>query len=128
MAHESDCCSAGKPWFVLACSGGSNVGQMTNEIAKELNEAGDAKFFCLAGVGGHIDGMVEKVKGAEGVLVIDGCPVGCGKHCMDAADLTGYEHLVVTELGIEKEQGYDLKACDREKVLSAARQKLRDRA
>lgn len=36
---------------------------------------GKGKFFRLAGVGGHINGMVESVKGTDKVVVIDGCPV-----------------------------------------------------
>jgi uncharacterized metal-binding protein len=121
---EATCCEAGQVNICLACSGGSNVGQMTNEVAKRLDVAGDAKFFCLAGVGGHVSGMVASVKGADRVLVLDGCPVGCAKKCTDAAGISGYEYLVVTELGIQKKHDFDLPEKDVEKVLLAARDKL----
>jgi len=117
-------CSVGKVNTVLACCGSSNVGQITNETAKELDRAGQAKFFCLAGVGGHVSGMVESVRAADAVLVLDGCTVGCGKKCMDAAGLPGYTHLVVTELGIEKKHVFDLAAADKEAALAAARDRL----
>lgn len=124
MEKDATCCSAGRVNTILACSGASNVGQITNEVAKKLDEAGEASFFCLAGVGGHISGMVASVKGADLVLVLDGCPVACAKKCLEEAGLSGYEYLVVTELGVEKSHTFDLKAEDLEKTLAAARKKL----
>jgi len=121
---QSGCCGAGQVNIVLACSGGSNVGQITNEVAKRLDEAGDAKFFCLAGVGGRVSGMVASVKGSDKVLVLDGCPVACAKKCVDAAGIESYEYLVVTELGIEKKHAFDLGPEELGKTLAAARDKL----
>ena len=109
---------------VMACSGGSNVGQMTNEAAKMLDIQGKAKFFCLAGVGGHISGMVASVKGSDKVLVIDGCPVACGKKIMEAEGLSGYEYLMVTDLGIEKKHEFSLSDKDLSRVMTAAQEKL----
>ena len=122
--REASCCEAGQVNIALACSGGSNVGQLANNVAKELDRAGDAKFFCLAGVGGHISGMVASVKGADKVLVLDGCPVACAQKCADEAGVSDYEYLVVTELGIEKEHAFDLNQEDMDKTLLAARDKL----
>lgn len=101
MAKPSCSCQGGVK-IMLACAGASNVGQMTNEAAKRLDEAGVAKYFCLAGVGGHISGMIESVKGADKVLVLDGCEVACAKKTMDAAEIKGYQYLVVTDMGIQK--------------------------
>jgi uncharacterized metal-binding protein len=122
MTTKNDCCGGGKITVVLACSGSSNVGQMTNEAAKRLDVNGDAKYFCLAGVGGQVSGMVASVKGADKVLVLDGCPVGCGKKCADQAGLSEYHHLVVTELGIEKKHSFELPEADVAKTVEASRQ------
>lgn len=124
MTTKKDCCGGGATKVVLACSGGSNVGQMTNEAAKRLDMAGDGIFFCLAGVGGQISGMVASVKGADKVLVLDGCSVGCGKKCADQAGVSGYQYLVLTDLGIEKKHVYDLPEADVAKAVQAARQQL----
>ena len=123
MAKGSECCSTDVK-TVLACAGASNVGQITSEIAKRLDTEGVAKFFCVAGVGAKISGMVESVRAANKVLVVDGCAVGCAKKCMDQAGLTNHEHLVVTDLGITKKHSFDLSATDLAKVLAAARGKL----
>jgi uncharacterized metal-binding protein len=124
MAKEGSCCCSTDTKTILACSGASNVGQITNEVAKELDEAGEANFFCLAGVGGHVSGMIESTKGADKVVVLDGCPVACAKKTMDAAGIVSYEYLVVTELGIEKNHDFNLAPADVEKTRTAVRAKL----
>jgi len=77
---------------------------------------GKGKFFRLAGVGGHISGMVESVKGADKVVVIDGCPVACSKKCMEAAGISDYEYIVVTQPGIEKKHEYSFTDEENKKV------------
>ncbi len=119
------CCCSGGVTTILACSGGSNVGQLTNEAAKQLDIAGDGKFFCLAGVGGHISGMVASVEGSDRVLVLDGCPVACARKTMEAAKLANYGYLVVTELGIEKKHDFQLDDSDVATVIDAARATLK---
>jgi uncharacterized metal-binding protein len=54
MAEE--CCVPGGNVMILACSGGSNVGQLANQAAVELTQEGFGKMYCLAGIGGHLSG------------------------------------------------------------------------
>lgn len=122
--NEKDCCCAGSTVTVLACSGGSNVGQLTNEVAKRIDAAGDGKFFCLAGVGGHVSGMVASVAGSDRVLVIDGCPVACARKTMEAAGFSEFGYVVVTDLGVEKVHNFDLSDNDIRTVMSACRAAL----
>jgi uncharacterized metal-binding protein len=122
MAKDS-CCSGGAK-MILACSGGSNVGQLTNDVARELDVAGEGRFFCLAGVGGHIGGILDAIKGAGKVVVLDGCSVACARKALDAAGIAGYEYLVVTDLGIEKKHEFNLAAADMARTRDAARAKL----
>ena len=117
--NEDKCCCAGGVTTILACSGGSNVGQITNEVAKRLDMAGVGKFFCLAGVGGRISGMVASVEGSDTVLVVDGCPVACAKKTMEAAKLDRYQYVVVTDLGIEKAHDFRLSEEDIARAMSA---------
>ena len=51
MAEE--CCTPGGNIMILACSGGSNVSQLSNQAAIELTQEGFGKMFCLVGIGGH---------------------------------------------------------------------------
>mgnify|MGYP000903236746 CR=1 FL=1 len=47
----SECSNTGTNTMILACAGGSNVGQMTNRLAVELTRDGHGKLSCLAGMG-----------------------------------------------------------------------------
>ena len=60
------CCDGGSNVMILACSGGSNVGQLSNEAAVELTREGFGKMFCLAGIGGHLSGFVQSAKDVPG--------------------------------------------------------------
>lgn len=95
------CSCCGPVTMILPCSGGSNVGQLSNEVAKQLTIDGKGLMFCLAGLGGDIEPMLERARGAARILVIDGCPVACAKKTVERHDL-GHEWLELTSLGIDK--------------------------
>lgn len=103
----SDCC-AQKNVLVFACSGGSNVGQLSNEAAKQLDVEGVGSFFCLAGVGGGIKGIIDKSTDAVATIVIDGCDVGCAKAAFDRENVPISKYVIITDLGIEKGHHFNL--------------------
>ena len=85
--------------------------------AKELTTKGHGKMYCLAGIGGHISGIVESTKVAKKIVAIDGCPVACAKKTLEHADFTVDEHVIVTELGIAKESGFAMNTEEINKVV-----------
>jgi uncharacterized metal-binding protein len=92
--------------MLFACSGGgSNVGQIANSAALEMTKAGKAKMYCLAGLGGHIPGIIEAAGQAKKIIVIDGCPVLCAKKTVEHVGLHVDELIVVTDEDIEKTPG-----------------------
>ena len=93
--------------LLFACAGGSNVGQISNDAAIALEKAGVGSLFCLAGVGGHVEGMVRKTQAAGCTIAIDGCDVGCARKTLEAAGINPTVHVVVTALGIEKAKTYE---------------------
>ena len=107
MAEE--CCAPGGNIMILACSGGSNVGQLSNQAAVELTQEGFGKMFCLAGVGGHLGGFVQSAKDVPEMVAIDGCEIGCAKAILEHAEVPIKHYLVLTGLGIEKNKGFNLK-------------------
>jgi len=48
--------------LLFACAGGSSVGQLANDACRELSREGKGKIYCLAGVGGHIAGIIDTAK------------------------------------------------------------------
>lgn len=100
---------------VVTCSGGSNVGQIANQAAVMLAKEKVAGFFCLAGIGAHIKGMVKSGKEADLIISIDGCPVQCAAKTMQHAEIEPAIQVIVTEFGIEKSHDMiiDEKICAR---------------
>jgi uncharacterized metal-binding protein len=116
---SQECCATDQNTMILACSGGSNVGQLSNQAAIELTQEGFGKMFCLAGIGGHLGGFVQSPKDVPAMVAIDGCEVGCVKAILDYAKIPTKNYLVLTELGIEKNKDFNLKAEDIRKVKAA---------
>ena len=88
--------------ILLPCAGGSNCGQITNQVAVSLAVLGVGHIYCLAGIGAHIDGMVESARGAKRIVALDGCQVACAKKTIEHAGLPVTDWICVTEEGINK--------------------------
>jgi uncharacterized metal-binding protein len=100
MEKEDCLCCAGEN-MVLACSGASDLGHVSDLVARKLRDKGVRKMNCLAVIGAGIEKSIEDFK-TKNILVIDGCPVDCGKKIMEKNGLTDYNYLRITDLGFEK--------------------------
>lgn len=117
-----DCCMPNGNIMILACSGGSNVGQLSNQAAVELTREGFGKMFCLAGIGGHLSGFIQSAKDVPKMMAIDGCSVGCAKAILEHAEIPIKSYLVLTDLGIEKNKDFTLTEEDVQKVKEAIKE------
>lgn len=108
--------------MILACSGGSNVGQLSNQAAVELTQEGIGKMFCLAGIGGQLSGLVRSARDATMMVVIDGCEVGCAKAVLDQAQIPLKNYIVITDEGFEKNKDLSLERADIDRVKTAVEQ------
>ncbi len=122
--NKNKCLCESPEVLIFACSGGSNVGQTANEVAKELTRVGYGKMYCLAGIGGHISGFAEATREAKKIVAIDGCLVHCAKKTLEHANCPVTIHVVVTELGIKKSSDFQLDEKDTAKVEHAVKEKL----
>jgi uncharacterized metal-binding protein len=102
--------------LIFPCSGGSNVGQIANQAGVKLTQDGMGKFFCLAGIGGHVSGMIESTKAGKIIVAIDGCPVACAKKTLEHAGFNVDEYVEITSMGIEKNHNLNPLTSDVEKV------------
>lgn len=96
----SDCCK-GKNVILYACSGASDVGEISDKVARKLRLENAGKMSCLAGIGANVSGYIETAKGADQCIVIDGCPVNCAKKIFEKQGLKG-KFFILTEFGLEK--------------------------
>ena len=116
---SQECCQSGNDVMILACSGGSNVGQLSNQAAVELTQKGFGKMFCLAGIGGQLSGFVQSAKDVPVMVAVDGCQVGCAKAILEQAQVPMTNYLVLTNEGIEKNKDFNLQRSDIEQVKAA---------
>ena len=100
MSDEKVC--SGGPALVFACSGAADVGAVADQAARRLTKEGAVSMFCLAGVGGRVAPIMEKTKSASKILAIDGCPLNCVGETLKQAGFDRFEHMLVTDLGLEK--------------------------
>jgi len=98
--------------ILLPCSGGSNCGQIANQVAVELTDSGIGRIYCLAGIGAHIQSMVESSKAVKRIVAIDGCSVACAKKTVEHAGLTVTDWVCVTDAGIMKNRNFKLSRRD----------------
>ena len=115
------CCQGGNDLMILACSGGSNVGQLSNQAAVELTQEGFGKMFCLVGIGGKLSGFVQSAKDVPVMVAIDGCQVGCAKAILENARVPMKHYLVITDEGIEKNKNFNLERADIDRVKAAVK-------
>jgi uncharacterized metal-binding protein len=109
---EEKCLCEPNEILIFSCAGSSNVGQIANQAAIKLAQAGVGRYFCLSGIGGHVSGMIESTKAGKMLIAIDGCPVACAKKTLEHAGFQIDEHVQTAELGIEKNHEFSLDPAD----------------
>jgi uncharacterized metal-binding protein len=99
--NKKGCLCGSSDYIVIACSGACDLGQITDVVARKLRDNNVRKMNCLAAVGAGVKPTIEAFKQAN-LLVLDGCPVDCGKKILDNAGISGYNYVRMTDLGYEK--------------------------
>ena len=87
MAESTGCgCSVpATSTLIFACSGAADVGQIADLAARRLSAEGVGKMFCLAGVGGRVNGIMETTASTAAILAIDGYPLDCARKTLESA-------------------------------------------
>jgi uncharacterized metal-binding protein len=94
-------CGTEKKVIITACSGAANTGLLADRVARGLRDRGNGSMICLAALGAELSGYIESAKSADLNIVIDGCPVGCGKKIYDKLGLPVMQ-LLMTDFGAVK--------------------------
>ena len=113
---EERCLCEPNEILMFSCAGSSNVGQIANQAAVSLTQEGMGRYFCLAGIGGHVSGMIESTRAGKMLVAIDGCPVACARKILEHVGFNIDEYVQVTDLGIEKNHDLNLNPSDVGKV------------
>jgi uncharacterized metal-binding protein len=118
---DSCCCGGNSPKaLIFACSGCSNVGQLSNDLAIKLTREGYGKMSCLAGVGAHISGFVVSAKDSQRLVAIDGCDLHCALKVLQHAESNPHLHLTLTDRGFVKKHGASVSEDELERAFAIA--------
>jgi len=96
-SHEGNSVS-----LIFACSGAADVGEISDRAARKMSKDGLGKMFCIAGIGGRVEPVMQKTRSASKILAIDGCGLDCVKNCLEQAGFTEFRHLRIADIGMEK--------------------------
>ena len=102
MNIRPKCSSSGSTDLLFSCSGAADLAEIGDRAVRSLHKAGNAKMFCLAGISGKVELIEVNTRGADRILVVDGCDSDCARKTMEFAGFTGFIHLRVSDLGMEK--------------------------
>lgn len=95
-------CSDDEVKLIFACSGAADVGHLSDLAARRMMQDGCGKMFCLAGIGGDVEGILKTTRDADKILAIDGCPIDCTKKCLERVGIDNFSHFQITALGFKK--------------------------
>ena len=102
MVIRPKCSCSGLTDLMFSCSGAADIAEIGDRAVRALHKAGDAKMFCLAGIAGKVELIEVSTRGADRLLVVDGCDSDCAKKTMEIAGFTDFIHFRVSDLGLEK--------------------------
>ncbi len=106
--------------LIFSCSGAADVGELADRSARKLSRDGVGKMSCLSGIGGNVSGIVKTAEAATSILAIDGCPLECAKKTLEAAGITRFNYLKLSDLNFEK-GNTDVNAAAIDKVTNLAK-------
>ncbi len=102
MNTNPQCTCQSAAQLIFPCSGASDVGGLADRAARQMTLNNSGKMYCLAGIGGQVNTIIETTKTAATILVIDGCPEECARKTMERAGFSGFQHLKLASLDLRK--------------------------
>lgn len=109
MAEKGKCSCCGENIAIFPCVGASNVGQLSNKIAIELDKKEIGNLMCTAGIGARASGIMKSAEASDRIIAIDGCPVNCASKTLELAGFKVDSHIIISEFGIKKTKERELK-------------------
>jgi uncharacterized metal-binding protein len=117
MAEETKCACSSANVAIFPCVGASNVGQLSNKIAIELEKQSIGNLMCIAGIGARAPGLMKSAEASDRIIAIDGCPVNCASKTLELAGFKVDRQIVISEFGIKKTREKELKEDEFSKAL-----------
>ena len=94
---------AGNLDIIFACDGAASVGQVGNQVARNLTNRGiGARMCCTAAVGAGSEPHVNIGKNAKHVIVINGCANKCASKIMEQRGVKVDHEYTISEMEVKK--------------------------
>lgn len=106
MTQHSRPADAGQP-LIYSCSGCSSAAQLANHLALRMDREARAEMSCIVGLGGDVEPLVRVAQSGRPIVMLDGCPLQCGKHTLARQGLVPTLHWDLSRLGVRKEKHVD---------------------
>ncbi|WFB36209.1 putative zinc-binding protein [Kiritimatiellota bacterium B12222] len=91
-----------KNTVLFSCSGASDVGALTDQVARKLTRDGKGQMLCMTAVGTGVKKVLHSASKAEKILAIDGCPHQCASKTLKAANFSDIKQIVLSDLNLRK--------------------------
>lgn len=89
--------------ILLPCSGPCNVGQLAHLAAVVLTGRGFGRISSLAGIAAGMEPFIGAARAARQCVAVDGCSTACGRRILENSGIECGNHLVITDLGIDRD-------------------------
>ena len=109
MVEEAKCSCGSSNVAIFPCVGASNVGQLSNKIAIELEKQNIGNLMCTAGIGARAPGIMKSAEACDRIIAIDGCPINCASKTLELAGFKVDHQIVISEYGIKKTKEKEFK-------------------
>jgi uncharacterized metal-binding protein len=111
--------------IIFACDGAASVGQVGNEVAKDLTNRGvGARMCCTAAVGAGSEVHVNIGKNAKRVIVINGCANKCTSKIMEQRGIKVDYEFTISEMDVKKIPTLDFDPDDVKKIAEIIAEKV----
>ena len=104
------------PALVYACSGASNLGQLTNEIAIRLDRAGLAEMSCAEAIGIEASPPYAAALSGQPVITISGCPLACADRLLAGHGVEVTHSIQLENRGVQKAKHVSVGAEESERI------------
>ncbi len=98
--------------LIYSCSGCSSAAQLANHLALRMDRTGQAEMSCIVGLGGDVKSLVRLAKSGRAIVMLDGCPLSCGRHTLARHGLTPAVYWDLSRMGVTKRKHEDFDLSD----------------
>ncbi len=114
---------------IATCYGAANTGQLAGAVATELaKENEDYQLVCLPAVAIDKDSGLDKIKGAELFVIIEGCPVMCCSKIVEehSGRKPDVRVEMVEDYGVKKVSELDYDGSEKDRIKADVKRRIEE--